>query len=113
MHRGQTPSGAYWSSGAPQSPQDRADEVPGMVRGLFRLSEFRTRRGRCGKVILVTTESVRFYERSRGDDCTGSDAHDAGQHRDLIRRDRQRREHFHQDARERAGHHASGARRAG
>jgi hypothetical protein len=48
-------------------PQARAGEIPAIIRRLFQQPEFRSRRGRCGKIILVATESIRFYERFAGE----------------------------------------------
>jgi hypothetical protein len=48
-------------------PQDRADEVPAIVRRLFQQSALRSQRERCGKVILATAETIRYYDRLGGD----------------------------------------------
>ena len=43
-------------------PDDRVDEVPDLLRQLFRFSEFKTKRARQGKVALVTHTQVRYYQ---------------------------------------------------
>lgn len=43
-------------------PDDRVDEIPGLLRRLFRLSEFRSKRERCGKVALVSHTQIQYYQ---------------------------------------------------
>lgn len=47
-------------------PDDRVDEISGLLRQLFRFSEFGTKRARCGKVALVSHTQVRYYQPSGG-----------------------------------------------
>jgi hypothetical protein len=42
---------------------DRQAEIPNLLRQLFRLPGFRTMRDRLGKVVRVSAEEVRYYER--------------------------------------------------
>ena len=41
---------------------DRADEIPELLRRLFRLAGFETKRSRSGKVALVSRSQVQFYQ---------------------------------------------------
>lgn len=43
-------------------PDDRVDESSGLLRRLFRLQEFRSKRDRCGKVALVSHTQIRYYQ---------------------------------------------------
>lgn len=42
--------------------QERAREVPDWVRRLFRMSEFKTKASRMGKVIRLDEGSIKYYE---------------------------------------------------
>jgi hypothetical protein len=43
-------------------PNHRVEEVPALLRRLFRLEEFKTKRMRAGKVALVSHAQVRYYQ---------------------------------------------------
>jgi hypothetical protein len=43
-------------------PDDRVDELPDLLRRLFRLPDFKSKRARRGKVVLVSAVQVRFYQ---------------------------------------------------
>jgi len=45
-----------------QLSTERADEIPLLLRHLFRLPEFRTRAKRMGKVVLVSQQRIRYYQ---------------------------------------------------
>lgn len=45
-------------------PADRVLEAPGMLHGVLSREEFRTKRGRMGKVILVSENVIRSYKRA-------------------------------------------------
>ncbi len=40
---------------------DQTDELPRLLRRLFKLSEFKTKRARMGKVALVSPRAVQYY----------------------------------------------------
>lgn len=46
-------------------PKERIREIPGILRRLFRMSEFKTKALRMGKVIHVTQNHIEYYERDR------------------------------------------------
>lgn len=43
-------------------PDDRVDEIAGLLRRLFRLPEFKSKRKRRGKVALVSQAQVQYYQ---------------------------------------------------
>jgi hypothetical protein len=43
-------------------PRERRHEIPGLLRRLFRLEEFRTKAARMGKVALVSQRQVQWYQ---------------------------------------------------
>jgi hypothetical protein len=40
---------------------DQADEIPDLLRRLFRLAEFKTRKARMGKVALISLRSIQYH----------------------------------------------------
>jgi hypothetical protein len=42
-------------------PDSRLDDIPEMLRRLFALEPFRTRKRRLGKIVRVTEERIQFY----------------------------------------------------
>lgn len=46
-------------------PKERIREIPGILRRLFRMPDFKTKALRMGKVIHVTQNHVEYYERDR------------------------------------------------
>jgi hypothetical protein len=46
-------------------PQERAREVPDLVRRLFRIPDFKTKASRMGKVIYLTQDHIEYYELDR------------------------------------------------
>jgi hypothetical protein len=49
-----------------QMPHERIGDIPGILRRLFRLPEFRSKRARCGKVIRVSETIVQYYTQLGG-----------------------------------------------
>jgi hypothetical protein len=45
--------------------QDQVEEIPQLLRRLFRLPEFKTKASRMGKVIHVTQNHIEYYESDR------------------------------------------------
>ncbi|MBM3240491.1 hypothetical protein FJZ31_29765 [Candidatus Poribacteria bacterium] len=43
-------------------PNERLNEIPALLRRLFRLSEFKTKAGRMGKVIRVSRAGIWYYQ---------------------------------------------------
>jgi hypothetical protein len=46
-------------------PKERLREIPDLLRDLFRLPEFKTRRARMGKIVRLTRNRVEYYESDR------------------------------------------------
>jgi hypothetical protein len=46
-------------------PKERAQEIPGLLRRLFRLPDFRTKALRMGKVIRLTPQRIEYYKFDR------------------------------------------------
>ncbi len=46
-------------------PKERVREIPGLLRRLFRLPEFKTRAARMGKILRVTSKRIEYYNASR------------------------------------------------
>jgi hypothetical protein len=46
-------------------PNERVLEIPDLLRGLFRLPDFKTRSSRTGKVIRLAPSHVEYYETDR------------------------------------------------
>lgn len=46
-------------------PQNHAHEVPNFLRRLFRVSDFKTKASRMGKIIRLTQNGIEYYERDR------------------------------------------------
>ena len=42
-------------------PDSRADEIPGLLRALFRLTTFQTKARRMGKILRMTHTAVSYY----------------------------------------------------
>jgi hypothetical protein len=43
-------------------PSKRAEEIPSLLRRLFRLSDFRTKTARMGKIARIGVEQVAYYQ---------------------------------------------------
>jgi hypothetical protein len=46
-------------------PKERAPEIPDILRRLFRLSDFKAKASRLGKIIRLTQDRIEYYERDR------------------------------------------------
>jgi hypothetical protein len=46
-------------------PKERIREIPGTLRRLFRMPDFKTKALRMGKIIHVTQNHIEYYERDR------------------------------------------------
>jgi len=46
-------------------PKERVREIPGILRRLFRLPDFKTKALRMGKIIRLTQNGIEYYERDR------------------------------------------------
>jgi len=46
-------------------PKEQIREIPGILRRLFRVPDFKTKALRMGKIIHVTQNHIEYYERDR------------------------------------------------
>ena len=46
-------------------PKERIREIPGLLRRLFRLPEFKTKAARMGKIVRLSPKQIEYYEADR------------------------------------------------
>jgi hypothetical protein len=46
-------------------PKERLGEIPALLRQFFRMSEFKTKASRMGKIVRLTPRSIEYYESDR------------------------------------------------